>query len=600
MKSTLSSVEISNAPVLAVYPFENLTANKDHNIICKSFCIDLITELSRFRHFQIISYQTVTQLKSLQDNNTDTIKLNTDYHIFGSVRILNIDIRINIQLINSKTGKVVWAERMEGNLEDLFELQQQLLTKTVASLQQQVNADMLSHVRRKPKSNLKAYECWIKGMDEIYKGTLKSDLQARKFFKQAAQIDPEYSLAYSGISLSYFNEWSCRLWDRWDKVSIEARNYALKANALDPNDYIALMILGRSYLYSGDWERAEECLRRSIELNPNDAINLAQVGFWMCYLGLAHESEILLNKAILLNPLNIVALNAYGMQISLENGQYQKSIEMSKKVTEDVKWVDFDVFVAAAYYQSGDQSKAIDHWQKYLERYKNEIYNGEGNLESSAYKWYLAINPYKGATHVKEFLNFIYQADRDTWEMIPEEPIQLYSTRFRTEGDFRELRYKGFNTLVKDSKGMKDIETLLSAPGKEYHCSELMGSALAGSGDVQILDQKTIKELQSRILELQNAIRESEEENNLSLSESLQQEYDQLLEYLSGAMGLSGQSRSVGSIAEKARSAVTWRIRSAIKAISKVHPQMGIHLSNTIKTGNFCSYAPEEPIDWEI
>ena len=74
----------------------------------------------------------------------------------------------------------------------------------------------------------------------------------------------------------------------------------------------------------------------------------------------------------------------------------------------------------------------------------------------------------------------------------------------------------------------------------------------------------------------------------------------QFVEYLSGALGLHGRPRALGSAAERARSAVTWRIRSAIKKIASAHPRLGRHLENTVRTGTFCVYRPEIPIDWTV
>ena len=74
---------------------------------------------------------------------------------------------------------------------------------------------------------------------------------------------------------------------------------------------------------------------------------------------------------------------------------------------------------------------------------------------------------------------------------------------------------------------------------------------------------------------------------------------DTLVDALSGALGLGGRTRSLGSAAERARSAVTWRIRSAVRKIATVHPSLGRHLENSVRTGTYCAYHPEQPIDWQ-
>ena len=92
----------------------------------------------------------------------------------------------------------------------------------------------------------------------------------------------------------------------------------------------------------------------------------------------------------------------------------------------------------------------------------------------------------------------------------------------------------------------------------------------------------------------------AEANNDAARSASVRAELDAIVEELARATGLSGRSRAMGSRSERARSAVTWRIRSAIKKIHVAHPRLGQHLSNSIRTGNFCVYSPESAIEWEL
>jgi tetratricopeptide (TPR) repeat protein len=139
-------------------------------------------------------------------------------------------------------------------------------------------------------------------MNLLKKGTLESDLKARAHFEAALKINPQFARAYSGISLSYFNEWSCQLWDRWDVSQKGAHKYALKAIEYDENDYISLAVLGRTFLYLGEYRKAEHFLRKSLRMNPNDADNLILIAFYMVYLGYAGEAETLYFRARDLNP----------------------------------------------------------------------------------------------------------------------------------------------------------------------------------------------------------------------------------------------------------------------------------------------------------
>ena len=103
-----------------------------------------------------------------------------------------------------------------------------------------------------------------------------------------------------------------------------------------------------------------------------------------------------------------------------------------------------------------------------------------------------------------------------------------------------------------------------------------------------------------RLAELQREIDDADRDNDPARGSRAREEMDALVEALAGALGLGGRSRSLGSATERARSAVTWRIRSAVRKIATVHPALGRHLENSIRTGTYCSYQPERPIDWDI
>ncbi len=102
----------TEAVVLAVLPFENLSPDNELEVVCKAFCMDLITELSRFRQFQMMAWQSV---KHIASGNWDALKpMQIDYFIEGSFRLVHSHIRINAQLVDNRSNRVVWANRFEA------------------------------------------------------------------------------------------------------------------------------------------------------------------------------------------------------------------------------------------------------------------------------------------------------------------------------------------------------------------------------------------------------------------------------------------------------------------------------------------------------
>jgi len=184
--------------------------------------------------------------------------------------------------------------------------------------------------------------------------------------------------------------------------------------------------------------------------------------------------------------------------------------------------------------------------------------------------------------------------------MTPHEIRMPSEPAFIRKNDMWEISFQDETVLLKDVKGFHDISRLLSAPDQEIHCTELMGSAVIDQAVPESFDNKAKEWYKKRILRLQAEISEAEETGNSTEAVILREEYEKLLDHLSNSLGLSGKARKLGSTVEKARTAVTWRIRSGISKIRQEHPVLGKHLSISIKTGTFCSYKPETPASWRV
>jgi hypothetical protein len=160
------------------------------------------------------------------------------------------------------------------------------------------------------------------------------------------------------------------------------------------------------------------------------------------------------------------------------------------------------------------------------------------------------------------------------------------------EGDVWAFTWNGRETRVKDSKGLRDLASLLSQPGNEVAALDLYGLDAPVEHDTgEILDATAREAYKRRLAEL-------EAEPSLSEAEALEREL--LLDQLAGAYGLGGRVRRTGSSSEKARSAVTARIRDTLKRVAALDPELGRHLTHSVRTGTFCSYAPETPVAWRL
>lgn len=593
----------NNTITIAVLPFENLSTDNDSEIYCKSFSLDLITELSRFKQFQIISFDSVRHLQSDSISTPEFLeKLKTNYFIGGSFRAHDDSIRINVQLLDSVSHHLVWADRFAGDKIELLELQESILIEVVSSLQQQLDYNLLSRIRRKSKTNLKAYECWLYGYNELKKGKLESDLKARDFFEQAIKTDPDYSLAYSGMSLTFFNEWSCQLWDRWEVSKNGAYEWAQKAIELDEQNYVASYILGRIFLYKSAYDTAEHYLRKSLRLNSNDPDSLIQIALCFNYLGYKEDAYKLYKKALRLNPAGKEDYYPIGAIILFELEQFSKSLGLFRS-TAKAPYVDLELFKASIYYEMGDIEKMNISLDNFMAAYNGMIcHDNKGTINDAAH-WVAKINPYKHGSRIEPFLEHITQGEYKTETLASASSLiatkEHKECNFFKEDVFWNLSYFGDNARLKERKGFIDIHKLLKCAETPVHCTELMDIPVLFEGE-KVFDQKAKRNYQNKILSLQNEIDIAEKNQDFEKAGQLQEEYEEILEHLTNSLGLQGQVRSNGDSVERARSAVTWRIRSAISKIEEVLPTLGRHLSNSIQTGNFCSYEPEKPLNWNL
>lgn len=590
---------LSKNITIAVLPFKLTTDDERLTNLFEGFTEDLISNFSKFVGLLVIS-QYSTQGLNFTTDKAKIKNLNADFLIIGSVRHRQNKVRISIQLVKTINDSVVYVGEHNESFESLLEIQDNMIQEIVSVLRQELNYNILSHSYKKNNVNLDAYENWLRGMDSLKKGSSKTDEDARKYFEAALQIDEHYALAYSGISLSYFNEWSCQLWERWDISEKGAHKYALKAIENDKNDYSALAVLGRTYLYKEEFEKAEHCVRKSLRMNPNDVSNLILISYTLAYLGYTQEAIDLFEKATELNPLHKENYYPYGAMYYMEAGNYEKSIELIHKTDIRKSWTDYPAFIAATYYHMGDYEKVWKHWNIYLELFEKNIYSEKTDLDKKALEWMHQINPYKGHSKLYEFWDYIKRNKGVHFEKKSENTEIVSSASWLFQDDNWSINYQNKHVLLKNTKGLQDLSKLLSDPEKEFHCMDLMEAVIDEKNPTESIDQKAKSNYLKRIKELQIEIENAEELNNSIEANKLREEYDSILDHLSQSLGLAGKTRKVGSTVEKARTAVTWRIRNTIKKLEKIHPPLSKHLSSSIKTGTYCSYKPEYQIDWEL
>ena len=187
---------------------------------------------------------------------------------------------------------------------------------------------------------------------------------------------------------------------------------------------------------------------------------------------------------------------------------------------------------------------------------------------------------------------------------------------FVQEGEFWSVSFAGLTVRLKDVKGMRDIARLLGARGTELAAVELIGVSpgrsaqrpadlasidMAQEGDAgEVIDHEARQQYRARLADLEEDLEEATSANDIERAARIREERSFLLSELAGAVGLHGKARRALDPAERARKAVTWRIRDAIDRADTAHPQLGRHLRHSVRTGTFCAYDPPEPTQWVL
>jgi hypothetical protein len=162
------------------------------------------------------------------------------------------------------------------------------------------------------------------------------------------------------------------------------------------------------------------------------------------------------------------------------------------------------------------------------------------------------------------------------------------------------LTFDGVTAHLPDSKGLRDLATLLGAPGEPVHAVRLLGGHPPAVGADPVLDDRARAGYRARLVELDAEVDEAGADNDPHRADRAQLEREALLAELSRVVGLGGRPRRLGDDTERARKAVSARIHDAIARIKRVNPALGRHLRQAVATGTHCSYTPPEPVHWRL
>jgi TolB-like protein/tetratricopeptide (TPR) repeat protein len=290
------SFSVQSKPSVAVLPFVNMSGDQEQEYFSDGITEDIITELSRFRSLFVIARNSSFQYRDkAADVRRVARELGAQYVVEGSIRKAGNRVRVTAQLIDAATGKHVWAERFDRSDQDIFAVQDEVVSTIAGTLVGRLHAAGTEHARRKPPASLAAYECVLRG-NALPHGDREADAEARQLFERAIALDPDYGRAHALLAMAEYYVWSSDPGSS-DGAVERAVAAAKKAAALDENDSICQSVLGWFHLLLRAFDLAEQQYRKARDLNPNSPTDVACMGTLYNYLGRPDEAMAYLEEA---------------------------------------------------------------------------------------------------------------------------------------------------------------------------------------------------------------------------------------------------------------------------------------------------------------
>jgi adenylate cyclase len=353
------ALPLPDKPSLAVLPFTNMSGDPEQEYFSDGITEDLITDLSKLSGLFVIARHSVFTYKGKAVKMEQVSQeLGVQYVLEGSVRKASNRVRITAQLVDATTGHHLWAERYDGELADIFALQDEVTQKIVAALEIKLTKREQEHLEHTPTNNLEAYDHYLRGWESFYRTTKEANVQARQMFEKALELDPEFAGAYAGLGMTHWVEWLLQ-WNPDPRNLERAFELTQQAVALDDSLSQAHTLLGWVYLFKKRYEEAITEIERAVVLNPNDADAYARLGGALLFMGEPEKAIGLEEQAMRLDP-HYPPLYLFFLGIAYHRtGQSEAAVTALKRaLIRNPDFLAAHLFLAVTYSELGQEEEA--------------------------------------------------------------------------------------------------------------------------------------------------------------------------------------------------------------------------------------------------
>jgi serine/threonine protein kinase/Tfp pilus assembly protein PilF len=359
-----SAALISDTPSIAILPFVDLSPQEDQAYFCDGLADELINRLTRIENLRVPARTSSFSFKGKElDIQEIGEKLNVENMLEGSIRKSGNRLRVSVQLIKVDDGYPIWSERYERDMEDIFSLQDEISLAIVDNLKIELLGKENVEIVKSHTQNLEAYDLYLKGRFLWNRRTEESIKKSVEYFQQAIQMDPDYALAYAGLSDSYntLGSWNFLSASEAFPKAREAAQKALKIDDLLSEAHGALAAVYSEYDW--DWEIAEREYKRAIELNPRNASAHQWYSEFLMRMGRLDEALQEIELARTLDQLSLI-INAVVSMVYHSGGESDKAIEQAMKVLEiEPNFRPAHRYLANAYMSKGMYEEALKEYK---------------------------------------------------------------------------------------------------------------------------------------------------------------------------------------------------------------------------------------------
>jgi TolB-like protein/Tfp pilus assembly protein PilF len=335
----ISTQQFPNAPSIAVLPFVNMSADAENEYFCDGLAEELLNALAKIEALHVAARTSAFSFKGKETDVREIgRKLNVRVVLEGSVRKSGNRLRITAQLINVADGYHLWSERYDRQIEDLFEIQDEVTLAVVDALKLKLLSTEKASLLKQPTGNTEAYQLYLKGRYYWHQRTEESVKKGIECFEHAIDLDPDYALAYAGLADSYsllgLSEYGALPPTEAFPKAKEASVKALEKDKTLAEAHVSLAF-ARMY-FDWDFPRAELEYQQAIELNPSyatahhfRALNLMAMGHTELAIAEMKNAQALEPLSLIINT-NLGWMLYFARQYDQAIEQYQKTLEMDK------------------------------------------------------------------------------------------------------------------------------------------------------------------------------------------------------------------------------------------------------------------------------